>query len=375
MGPAAGVRSWAWRWSPLVRFATVLAMGDGGPQDKANARDPYSTLGIAADAISDDVVRAYRRLAREHHPDVNPEADAHQFAGITDAYEVLRDPQRRRAYDGTRRARADAAAGAAAVRIPVRNAAADAGGDERPAASAAGRDQERRAVADIELPLSFEQAALGTTVDVHLDLDLPCEACAGTGSSAATCGDCGGAGSTSRASGAITIRHVCPSCAGTGRRRHPCDGCEGRGRRSVAGQAHLRVLAGVEDGALLRFRAPVANGPREMVAVVRTAPHPYFGRRGRDLTLRLPLTLAEAALGGVVTIPTLGDAVAIRIPAGTPHGRTFRVRGQGIPSAGGPGDLLVTVELVVPGEVNDAQRAALEAFATATESPRKHFES
>jgi DnaJ-class molecular chaperone len=130
---------------------------------------------------------------------------------------------------------------------------------------------------------------------------------------------------------------------------------------------------GVEDGTRLRVPLPGGDG-RPLFALVRTAPHPYFGRRGHDLTLRLPITLAEAALGSVVTVPTLAGAVAIRIPPGSTHGRVLRVRGHGISRGTEAGDLLVTVAIVVPASVNDAQRAALEAFAAATESPRRHLE-
>jgi molecular chaperone DnaJ len=133
----------------------------------------------------------------------------------------------------------------------------------------------------------------------------------------------------------------------------------------------VRIPAGVEDGA--RLRLPVAGD--EFTAVVRTGAHPYFERRGNDIALRLPLTVAEAALGGVVSVPTLTGALAVRIPPGSRHGRTLRARGRGIPLADGPGDLLMTIEIVIPSALNEAQRSALEAFAAATESPRKHFET
>ena len=135
----------------------------------------------------------------------------------------------------------------------------------------------------------------------------------------------------------------------------------------------MRVPAGVEDGARLRIAPPDGDG--ELFGVVRVTDHPYFTRRGNDIALRLPVTLAEAALGGVLTVPTLTGAVALRLAPGTPHGRTLRVRGRGIPRSPQPGDLLVVVEVVIPTALNDAQRTALEAFAAATESPRKHFES
>jgi molecular chaperone DnaJ len=135
----------------------------------------------------------------------------------------------------------------------------------------------------------------------------------------------------------------------------------------------VRIPAGVENGATLRL--PLGGPGENQLAVVRVEPHRYFDRRGNDLTLRLPITLAEAALGGVVTIPTLTGAVAIRIPPGTTHGRVLRIRGRGLPAPDQPGDLLATIHIVVPTSLTAEQRIALEAFAAATDSPRKHFES
>ena len=136
----------------------------------------------------------------------------------------------------------------------------------------------------------------------------------------------------------------------------------------------MKVPAGVDNGATVRLPTVDPDG-LEHVAVVRVEPHRYFGRQGKDLTLRLPITVAEAALGAVVTVPTLTGALAIRIPPGTTQGRTLRVRGRGVPIGDPPGDLLATIDIAIPTALNDEQRAALEAFATATESPRKHFES
>ena len=343
------------------------------PDGLAGSDDLYSLLGVPRDATSEDITRAYRRLARQHHPDANPSGNSQRFSGITDAYDVLRDPGRRGTYDRTRRARAGAAHAASAVRIPVHHGpvhADDAGRrpGTRPTAAAPG------AVPEIELALTFEQAALGTSAVVPVAADAPCGKCGGAGTTSSTCPSCAGAGSESRSSGGIAIRHVCPECGGSGRRSSRCAGCGGTGIQAFEREVNVRVPAGVDDGARLRFRVPGPGGRAEMIAVVRTEPHPYFGRRGRDVTLRLPVTVAEAALGGVVTVPTLQGAVAMRLPPGTRHGRTFRLRGRGIPDPAGPGDLLVSVEIVVPDELNDEQRAALEAFAAATETPRRHFE-
>jgi molecular chaperone DnaJ len=334
----------------------------------------YEALGVSPDASEQDIAKAYRRLARAHHPDANPDALADDFTAATDAYDVLRDPDRRRAYDTTRRTRAAAADAAAGMRIPVRRIT---GRDSTRASSSdtVSPAAPSRSPGEVLLPLTFDQAALGTTAVIEVGVASRCEACAGSGRAAPSmCSACSGAGFSARNTGGITIRYACSQCEGTGQRSGgPCRGCRGGGQIVADREVTLQVPPGVEDGTRLRFAVP-GDSTRQMTAVVRSGAHPYFGRRGRDLTLQLPITLAEAALGGVVTVPTLRSAVAIRIPPGTPHGRTFRIRGQGVPDPAHPGDLLVTVQLVIPAELNDDQRTALQAFAAATESPRKHLE-
>ena len=329
--------------------------------------DPYSTLGVGTDASDEEITRAYRRLARDQHPDTNPDAHDGDFAGLTDAYDVLRDPDRRRRYDRTRDTRAAAARAAATTRIPVRNVGAD-----RPPRTHRGPG---RAHAEVDLELTFDQAALGTTATVTLADEKTCPACAGGGRAASTsgCAACGGVGATSRRSGGITIRTTCPSCEGTGRGQpERCGSCGGTGTTTMTRELTVRVPAGVEDGSRLRLQSTDLLGPID--AVVRVAAHPFFERRGLDVTIRVPVTLAEATLGAVVTVPTLDGAVTIRVPAGTPHGRVLRVAGRGIAHASRTGDLLVTVAIDVPSDLNETQRAALEAYAGATASPRPHLE-
>jgi molecular chaperone DnaJ len=325
--------------------------------------DLYAALGLPAGATEEDITRAYRRLVREHHPDANSDAQTARFTDLTDAYDVLHDASRRRSYDNTRRARANAAASTGGTRIPVtrRNSPSNVGARES---------------SPIEVVLTFEQSALGATIRVTVDVEGPCPTCSGHGRApGARCPVCGGGGATVRTSGGITIRTTCQRCNGA-RRQPPtlCAVCSGTGRTKTSREVPVRIPPGVENGSTLRL-PPVNGAGEEQIAVVRVEPHRYFGRRGRDVTLRLPLTVAEAALGGVVTIPTLTGAVAVRIPAGTAHGRVLRVRGRGVPGGDHPGDLLATVEVVIPTSVTAEQRVALEAFAAATESPRTHFES
>lgn len=304
--------------------------------------DLYGLLGVKPTASAAEISDGFARL------------DAGAGAGAVDAFEILRDPARRAHYDDTRRARSDAATAAAT--------------SQHHAPSGHG---------DVELELSFDQAALGTTATVHVDTPTVCSACSGAGNiPGAACGDCDGAGFHTRTSGGINIRTECRMCAGAGHASPtPCGPCAGRGS-VVAGRAvTIRVPAGVADGARLRFNVPEGSGQTQRHAIVRVAPHPYFRRDGNDLKIQVPITIAEAALGATVTIPTLTDAVAIRIPPATPTGRTFRVRGRGVPATSGTGDLLATVDIVMPTDLSDEQRRALEAFAAATPSPRHHYTS
>lgn len=250
-------------------------------------------------------------------------------------------------------------------------------GDGRPASRL---DQGARAdpcpgFADVRLELGFEEAARGTTATIHVDTEVPCPRCTGAGAiPGPACTDCAGTGFHNRSSGGISIRTECRSCGGAGRAAPtPCGPCRATGTVATTRAVTIRVPAGVADGARLRFNLPDGTGHTTRHAVVRVQPHPYFTRTGNDLEVQLPITIAEAALGATATVPTLDGAVAIRIPPGTSSGRTFRVRRRGIAAPSGTGDLLATVHVVVPTELNDAQRSALEAFAAATASPREHF--
>lgn len=302
--------------------------------------DLYGVLGVGPSATTEDIAEAFAR--REPSGDAN----------ARDAYDILRDPGRRRGYDDTRRARSDAAAAA-------RSSQHDAAGDD-----------------DVELELSFDQAALGTTAKLHIAVPTVCSVCEGAGARPGDpCSECAGVGFNARTSEGINIRTECRSCEGAGRGAPmPCHRCDGRGVVNLSRAVTLRVPAGVGDGARLRFMVPDEAGETERHAVVHVAPHPYFTRGpGNDLSIRLPITIAEAVFGATVTVPTLSGAIAIRIPPATPPGRTFRIRGQGIPAASGAGDLLASIDLVISADLNDQQREALEAFAAATPSPRQHF--
>jgi molecular chaperone DnaJ len=304
--------------------------------------DLYGLLGVKPTATADDIADGFARLDRD------PCADT------VDAFEILRDPARRANYDDTRRARSDAATAAATSQHHAPG----------------GRG-------DVELELNFDQAALGTTATVHVDTTTECSTCAGTGAAlGAACDDCDGTGFHTRTSGGINIRTECRTCVGAGHAAPtPCTPCDGRGSVLATRAVTIRVPAGVADGARLRFNVPDGSSQTPRHAVVRVVPHPYFQREGNNLKIQVPITIAEAALGATITVPTLSGAVAIRIPPATRTGRTFRVRGRGIQATSGAGDLLATVEINIPKELTDEQRRALEDFAAASPSPRQHFTS
>ncbi|HEV2766307.1 MAG TPA: DnaJ C-terminal domain-containing protein [Acidimicrobiales bacterium] len=298
-------------------------------------KDHYEVLGVAEEASHEDIQRAYRRLARRHHPDANPgDAGAEErFKESSAAYEVLGDPVKRREYDQVRRSGYAAGGfdpGAGTFRVTVDDLGdlgglGDLGdllgnlfGGRRPASARPGHDLEA------PLDLSFEDAVSGVTTEVQA--------------------------------------------------------------RDTAGSSRsvrVRVPAGVEDGQRIRVTGlggPGLDGgpPGDLYVTVRVAPHAVFGRSGRDLTLTLPVTYPEAALGAEVKVPTLdGEPVTVRIPPGTPTGRTLRVRGRGVPHPGGHrGDLLVSIEVAVPQRLTSQQRAAVEALAQAMDgSPRTHLEA
>ena len=238
---------------------------------------------------------------------------------------------------------------------------------------------------EAEVHLSFDDTVTGATIGVQLTGAAPCTECGGTGAAPGTapkvCPDCGGAGTRAVDQGPFSFSQVCNRCAGAGRIvETPCPRCGGGGSQSRTREVKVRIPAGVADGQRVKVKGkgtPGRNGgpPGDLYVHVRVSGHPIFGRRGNDLTVRVPVTYAEAALGADVKVPTLDDPVTVRIAPGTAHGKVLRVRGRGMPKpGGGTGDLLVTVEVVVPQELTDAQREALTALAAAsTDNPRSHL--
>jgi len=238
---------------------------------------------------------------------------------------------------------------------------------------------------EAEVHLAFDDAVRGATIAVQLTGAAPCHSCGGSGAAPGTvpqpCPQCNGVGTLAIDQGPFSFSQICPRCSGSGRIvEKACPTCGGSGSETRTREVKVRIPVGVADGQRVRVKGKGTTGsnggpPGDLYVTVHVSPHPLFGRRGNDLLLRVPVTFSEAALGAEVKVPTLDGAVTVRIPPGTASGKTLRVRGRGMPRAGGgAGDLLVTVDVVVPQALSDEQRQAVEALA-ATESanPRAHL--
>jgi len=241
---------------------------------------------------------------------------------------------------------------------------------------------------EAELHLSFEDAVRGVTASVHVPEDTRCRTCNGSGAAPGTkthtCDRCNGRGVLDDNQGLFSLSTVCPKCNGRGTLVDtPCPTCAGTGTERRNRQVKVRVPAGVENGQRIRVKGRGARGqgmapPGDLYVVMRVDKHPLFARRGRNLTLSVPVTFPEAALGTTVTVPTLDEPVTVRVPAGTAPGTLLRVRGRGIPAGSQngstPGDLLVKVDVLVPTSLTDEQRAAAEALAaTLDAAPRQNL--
>jgi molecular chaperone DnaJ len=364
-------------------------------------KDFYKTLGVDQGASADDIKKAYRKLAQQNHPDANPgdpEAES-RFKEISEAYATLSDPEQRKEYDQVRRVAATGGfggfggfgpgGGQQQVRVEDLQDLLGGlgglgdlfgfGGGGRRAGPMRGED------VHADLSVGFEDAAHGLTTSVKVRGAAPCARCAGSGaepgSSVTTCPTCGGQGMVAQNQGFFSFSQPCPQCAGSGRViERPCSQCRGTGSEPRTRQVKLRVPAGVKDGTVLRLRGkggPGINGgpPGDVLVRIRVASSNLFGRKGNDLTISVPITYPEAALGSKIEVPTLNGQVKLKIPPGTPSGKTFRVRGKGIvPEAGKAGDLLVTVQVAVPSRVSKDERKLLEELAAMeTEDPRAHL--
>jgi len=362
-------------------------------------KDYYKVLGVPKDASSSDIKKAFRKLARELHPDHNPGDDSarERFKDVSEAYSVLSDEQKRKEYDETRSLFGGGGFGG---RMPggdagggmpfdlsdlLGNAQSRAGGFSDLFGSLFGGGGRRggahrveHAGRDIEAEVSvgFTDAVLGTTLPLSLRSPGVCDLCQGTGAkpgtSPRTCPTCHGSGLTTSNQGAFSFSEPCRDCSGTGSIvDEKCPECRGTGGVTKTRSMSVRLPAGVSDGQRIRIRGKgepgVRGGPAgDLYVLVHVAADDLFGRDGKNLTLTVPVTFAEAALGVDLRVPTVDGVVTLRVPPGTPSGRVLRVRGKGVPARNGAGDLLVTIEVSVPPELSERARKALAEFAAET---------
>ncbi len=349
------------------------------------AKDYYEILGVSRDATPDEIKKAFRNLAKKYHPDANPGTEE-KFKEISAAYDVLGDPARRKEYDDAR-AVGPMAGGFGGGTGSNFDFKVEDLGDLIGGLFNRGRSKnsgpQRGSDLETEIHLSFEEAAKGVTTSVNVVGDANCSACGGTGAAPGTvpqvCARCQGSGSISDNQGFFSFSQPCPACGGRGIVvTKACSTCRGSGVERRSRQVRIRIPAGVEPAQRIRIRGKGGQGKNggpagDLYVVVHVGRHERFGRSGNDLTITVPISYPEAALGTVISVPTLdGQNVSLKILPGTKSGRTFRVRGRGIQSSkkgAAPGDLLVTVEVWVPENLDQKQRKLLEELAKLTPEP------
>jgi molecular chaperone DnaJ len=353
-------------------------------------KDYYKALGVPKDAKPAEIKKAYRKLARQFHPDANKgdSAAEERFKEVSEAYDVLSDDKRRKEYDeartlfgtggfGRRGAPAGAGGpGGGGFAFDLGDLFGQPGGQGAGGLGdvlgglfggrAGGRTTSPRRGADMEseVTLSFHDAVEGVTVPLRMSSEKPCPSCHGTGGRDGAlptqCPICLGTGQTTRNQGGFAFAEPCRECRGRGLVvEDPCPTCHGSGRALGTRTLSVRIPAGVRDGQHVRLKGKGAPGERggptgDLIVTVHVQPHRLFGRKGDNLTLSLPVTFPEAALGAEIKVPTLGGTpVTLRLPSGTTNGRTFRVKGRGVTRKDGTkGDLLVTVDVVVPAKLD-----------------------
>ncbi|MBI4003759.1 MAG: molecular chaperone DnaJ [Candidatus Omnitrophica bacterium] len=349
-------------------------------------RDYYEILGVAKSASIEDIKRAYRGLALKYHPDrVNADQKKEaeeKFKELSEAYAVLSDPQKRSVYDqyghtgfDQRYSTEDIFRGADFSSIFSDLGFGGSifedlfGGLGLFGGAGGTRRGSRGADLELELPLSFEEAAAGVTKTVTVPRREPCPECRGEGGERANCATCQGTGQLRQAAGFMVIARTCHRCGGQGSTvKKACPKCRGAGRVAVERKLEVKVPAGVESGMRLRLSGEGEGGTRgrgDLYAHLTVSPHPVFHRDGANLLVEYPLSLSQAALGTQLDVPTMNGRVSMKVPAGTQSGTVFRVRGKGLRDVhrGGSGDLLVRVVVETPTHLTGTQRRLLEDFA------------
>lgn len=347
-------------------------------------RDPYEILGVARGAGAEEIKTSYRKLAMKYHPDRNPgdrEAEEH-FKEISQAYDILADPDKRAAYDRYGYAAFQGAGGGSrgGFHDPFdlfREVFGAGGGGIFEHFFGGGADAAAERGADLryDLEIKLEEAARGVEKEIEIRKTGRCPACGGSGGAPgarrSTCPTCRGRGQVVASRGFFQVAQPCPRCHGAGEMfDHPCKSCRGNGCAETNSRIKLKIPAGIEDGSRLRSSGNGEAGMRgapagDLYVVIHIREHAVFAREGDDLFCEMPVSFVTAALGGEINVPTLDGKAAVKIPAGTQNGTVFKLRGKGMPHlrGSGHGQLLVRVVVEVPTKLSAAQRRKLEEFA------------
>jgi molecular chaperone DnaJ len=341
----------------------------------------YDTLGVKKGASADEIKKAYRKLARQHHPDANQgdKAAEERFKQVQTAYDVLSDPEKRKAYDRFGSANGRGAPGPGGVNVDFGDFdwSGDLGdilgGIFGNRGGRRGRPQPvRGADVETEVRLSFEDSLRGAEAKVPVELTVACSECGGTGAQPGTapviCPECNGRGVKAESQGLFALSQPCPRCRGNGTViEQPCTKCHGSGRERRRRTFTVKIKPGVKNGTRIRLKgkgeAGQNGGPNgDLIVVTRVEPSATYERRGDDLVVQVPVSFPTAALGGKVEVPTPEGAVSLKIPAGSEDGKLLRIKDRGAPRLGGSGrgDVLARVRIQVPKRVNKKERELLE---------------
>ena len=342
-------------------------------------RDYYEILGVSNDASADEIKKSYRRLAMKFHPDRNSEDDSaeEKFKEAKEAYEVLKDTDKRAAYDrfghdGVRGGQAGggfSSEGFSDIFGDVFGDIFGGGGGRRGASQVF-----RGADLGYELKLDLERAVRGETVTIDVPTQVSCDDCDGSGaekgSEPVKCTTCAGVGQVRMQQGFFSIQQACPTCKGAGTQiKDPCKTCHGRGRNAKTKTLNVKVPAGVDDGDRIRLsgegEAGRNGGPSgDLYVEIRIEPHKIFDREGSDLSCEVPISFATATIGGEVELPTLDGTVSLKVPAGTQSGKIFRLRGKGVTTVRDhrTGDLFARVAIETPINLTPEQEGFLNKF-------------
>jgi len=362
-------------------------------------KDYYKILGVKKDASQDEIKKAFRKLARKYHPDVNPgdKAAEAKFKEISEAYEVLSDPKARKEYDtrdsfdfsdffGQRAAGAGAGSSYRGFRkgfthVDLGDIFGDifSGGPAMGGAKRAYRSSSApRKGKDIyyKMWIDFMDAIRGTRTEINLDHEVACNVCGGTGVSPSgkweTCPECGGSGRIQMGGLWGSSQQTCPVCHGTGRvNQTPCVACGGTGRQRKTERISVNIPKGVDHGSKVRLAGkgePGLNGgpPGDLYIEIQLSPHPVFTRKGGDLYCKVPISVTEAVLGGIIEVPTIDGTVKMKIPPGTPSGKRFRLAGKGVKPLKGTrkGDQYVEVEVAIPKNIDERAKKLFRELST-----------